>query len=80
MTNKQYIGFLMDLSDGVAKARREMDGFVASSRVMTAEEHEAIKTLLLGIQVDAGMADSVRFGKYEWTKEKCFGVPTNLSK
>lgn len=58
MTTKQLISFLMDLSDATNKARKEMAGIKASCRILSEDEHEAIKNLLLGIQSDAGLADS----------------------
>lgn len=74
MTTKQLIGFLMNISDDVAKAQREMDGMIASFRPLTNEEHESIKTLLLGIQTDSGMMDSVRFEHYERANSEMFAV------
>lgn len=46
----------------------------ASLRPLSAEEHEAIKDLLLGIQMDSGMADSSRFDHYERLNDKTFAV------
>ncbi len=61
----------MDTSDAVAKIRKEMEGMVASQRPMSIEEHEAIRNLLLGIQTDAGITDSIWFENY--AKQKVTG-------
>ena len=70
----------MNISDEMDKARKELDGMVASFRPLNEDEHEAIKSLLLGIQTDAGMADSIRFSAYERLNDKMFAVTNNLSK
>lgn len=72
MTTKQYIAFLMDLSDAVAKARKEMEGMIAAHRALSVDEHEAIKNMLLGIQSDAGVADVERFANYERVTKEVF--------
>jgi len=74
MTTRQLIGLLMTTSDTVALIRREVEGAIASQRPLSDDEHEAIKALLLGIQSDAGVADSKRFENYERRTDRHFAV------
>lgn len=74
MRTKEYIRWLANLSDAANKAKKEMEVMVAAARAISPEEHEAIKALLLGIQSDAGLADSIRFENYERISDKHFAV------
>lgn len=58
MNNKEFITYLSSLSDLAEKAKMEMRGIKESRRILSEDEHEAIKELLLGTISDLDIVDS----------------------
>jgi hypothetical protein len=58
MNNREMISFLMDLSDLAEKAKMEMRGIKTSRRVLSEEEHDAMKELILDTLSDLEVVDS----------------------
>jgi hypothetical protein len=55
--NRNFISFLMDAADVVAKVKQEARSIKESRRVLTEEEYHTIKDLLLEMVTDAEIAE-----------------------
>lgn len=67
--NKNFIGFLMDASDVIEKARQEFQTAKENSLILNNEEYESVSDLVMGMQSDVDilidyLKPYMRFGKH----------------